>query len=1180
MAKAGTVVVDVEADASRFLKDIDQAASSAGRSLMGGLGNVGKTVFGDLVSGAGAAAIGIGAIGIAAVGTAAHFNKAMSGVGAVANATAGELDGLREAALKAGADTSFSASQAADAEAELARAGVSVADITGGALIGSLGLAAAGQLDLADAATISAQAMNTFSLGGKDVGHIADVFAAGANKSAADVHQLGDALRQSGLVASQYGLSLETTVGALSAFHDKALIGSDAGTSFKAMLQRLTPQGAPAAEAMASIGFSAFDASGKFVGLADVAQQLQDGLKNLTDEQRNSALTTIFGSDAVRAATVLYGLGAKGVNDYTAAVDDQGAAAEVAAKQLDNLSGDIEVIKGSVETALIRLGDLGDDAFRGTVQGANDVVNAFNDFASSPAFDRLQERFSDLTGAGPGFEHLADTVDSFLQGIDVEDIDHLFDTIGDGAAHVHELADQFGALTGLAGGLGTSFGLMGARSLPIIGSFVPALSPITAVLGGLLVGTDKGRESLGKLAGEFKDVAQNAGPDVTRSLGEVADVAGTALAGVLDDLGPAVADAAEELLPMLADAAADLAPAIGDVVEEGGHLAAEVLPELVDLFESALPLVQLLNPTLRITASAMGLVADNAELVVPPVAALIGYLKLKALIDGSKSVGHLSDAFSSLAGTAGGLRTIGPAISDIAASRGISKLSAGMGVAKASAAEMAAGISSSISPLGALTAAAAVGVTTFTLVSSAMHNAAEEGKKAGQAFVELGDFDLDTAGFDDLQEELGRLEGRANHLRGEMDNAINPFTDNRLSGEIGVIDDTSTAIFNQTLKVNGLASMLGITSGEALDLIRSEDKLGKAFGSNAALADTLRDALNKLKPAGQNVAEATSDVEAAVDGVTESLVLNGKSFDLGTEAGRANAQALSDLSDKARGLAVSMVEQDGNIQGAKDSLLKYSDGLRTTLTQAGLTNTEIDALLTTYGLTPQQITTSVNLAGDQAAAAFVTSYQGQLDALPAEKRAEILAIVRSGGEGSVAEAKRQLDALTADRTVNIFTKIYSDPSALIPKKGSVKDLQDRLLAPDVAAEAHGAILDFFGLGGFSDPAHIAQIAPAGAMRVWAEPETGGEAYIPLSPAKRERSTAVWEETGRRLGVSDAAGDLMTMAAPSMHVVQHIKIDISELPPTASAREVSELVLEGFADKAKGDSGFLSRIGAV
>jgi hypothetical protein len=66
----------------------------------------------------------------------------------------------------------------------------------------------------------------------------------------------------------------------------------------------------------------------------------------------------------------------------------------------------------------------------------------------------------------------------------------------------------------------------------------------------------------------------------------------------------------------------------------------------------------------------------------------------------------------------------------------------------------------------------------------------------------------------------------------------------------------------------------------------------------------------------------------------------------------------------------------------------------------------------------------------------------------------------------------------------------------------------------ILANAMGSITAYAG-GGEN---HVAQIAPAGAMRLWAEPETGGEAYIPLASSKRARSTAIWEETGKRLGV--------------------------------------------------------------
>ena len=128
-----------------------------------------------------AAGLAIGAGVAFAVKKAADFEEAMSRVGAVSGASAREMDALSAAALKAGEDTVFSATEAAAAQEELAKAGVSTADILGGALAGSLDLAAAGGLDLAKAAEISAQAMNLFNLEGSDVGHIADVLTAAAN---------------------------------------------------------------------------------------------------------------------------------------------------------------------------------------------------------------------------------------------------------------------------------------------------------------------------------------------------------------------------------------------------------------------------------------------------------------------------------------------------------------------------------------------------------------------------------------------------------------------------------------------------------------------------------------------------------------------------------------------------------------------------------------------------------------------------------------------------------------------------------------------------------------------------------------------------------------------------------------------------------------------------------------
>lgn len=331
----------------------------------------------------GVASLAFGATAAAAVGLAvskyAEFDAAMSSVQAATHETAANMDLLRTAAIEAGSSTVFTAKEAANAIEELAKAGVSTADIIGGALAGSLDLASAGELGVAEAAEIAATAMTQFKLKGSDVPHIADLLAAGAGKAQGSVQDLAGALNQSGLVAAQTGLTLEETTGGLAAFASAGLTGSDAGTAFKSMLQRLTPQSAEAKAKMDELGISAYDAQGNFIGLEGFAGNLKESLKGLTVEQRNSALATIFGSDSVRAAAVLYEQGADGVGDWIDKVDDAGYAADTARQRLDNLNGDVEKLGGAFDTLLIKSGSAANGLGRGIVQALTEVVDIFND---------------------------------------------------------------------------------------------------------------------------------------------------------------------------------------------------------------------------------------------------------------------------------------------------------------------------------------------------------------------------------------------------------------------------------------------------------------------------------------------------------------------------------------------------------------------------------------------------------------------------------------------------------------------------------------------------------------------------------------------------------------------------------------------------------------------------------
>lgn len=322
------------------------------------------------------------AAGGAATSVAANFDDAMSQVqGALGDASA-DMDGLRDLALQLGADTVFSATESAQAMVELAKGGLTEAQIKGGALAASMDLAAAGQLNLADAAATTVQMMGSFGLGAGDATRIANALAGAANASSADVSDLTQAMSQCSAQASLAGWSLEDTAAALALFADHGVKGSDAGTSLKTMLQRLAAPTDQAAEAIAAYGLNIRDSNGKMKDISGIADELTGKLGNLSDAERDAALQTIFGSDASRAAAILMQSGSEGLAKYIAATNDATAAETMANAQKGELSWALENMGGAVESASIAFGTALAPAITAVAGVIGNVAEAF---ASLPA---------------------------------------------------------------------------------------------------------------------------------------------------------------------------------------------------------------------------------------------------------------------------------------------------------------------------------------------------------------------------------------------------------------------------------------------------------------------------------------------------------------------------------------------------------------------------------------------------------------------------------------------------------------------------------------------------------------------------------------------------------------------------------------------------------------------------
>lgn len=380
MADNKNIVVRLMADTSQYEASLAKAGKST-EELAGGLEKSGSKT-GIVTKGITAAGLAVAAFGVASIKMAADFDEQMSTVQANSGATSAQLGQLREAALQAGASTVYTASESAGAINDLAKAGMSVSDILSGGLTASLNLAAAGQMNVGDAAEYMSQALTMFHLSGKDATSTADALAAGADKAVGNVSDFGDALNNCGVMANSFGMNLQETVGVLGLFAQNGIVGAEAGTQLNSMLMRLAHPAADAESTMKELGISTHDASGKFVGMSNLAGQLHDKLGKLTDQQRQEAEATIFGSYAIKGAGIIMDAGKSGVDKWTKAVSDSGFAAQQASNKTNNLKGDLKMLESATQSAMTKIGEGAQGPLRKFAQGITDLIT---DFGNLPA---------------------------------------------------------------------------------------------------------------------------------------------------------------------------------------------------------------------------------------------------------------------------------------------------------------------------------------------------------------------------------------------------------------------------------------------------------------------------------------------------------------------------------------------------------------------------------------------------------------------------------------------------------------------------------------------------------------------------------------------------------------------------------------------------------------------------
>lgn len=308
-------------------------------------------------------------LGTAAIATTAKFESAMSQVQAtmgitkdtmteVHGETVNAMDALGAIAKKMGAETAFSATECAEALNYMALAGYDV-ETSIDMLPNVLNLAAAGGMELASASDMVTDSQTALGLSLEQTNTLVDQMAKTASKSNTSVSQLGDAILTVGGTAQNLSggtTELNTVLGLLA---DNGIKASEAGTHLRNIILAMNPTTTDAAEAWDQLGVSAYDADGNLRPLQDTFQDLSKAMEGMSDQEKTDLLSKMFNKTDLASINALLGTSAERWTDLSAAISDSaGSASQMAETQLDNLSGQLTILKSSLEGAAISFGEL------------------------------------------------------------------------------------------------------------------------------------------------------------------------------------------------------------------------------------------------------------------------------------------------------------------------------------------------------------------------------------------------------------------------------------------------------------------------------------------------------------------------------------------------------------------------------------------------------------------------------------------------------------------------------------------------------------------------------------------------------------------------------------------------------------------------------------------------------
>ena len=379
MTKIGEVIIEIDGESRRFRQEMKRVerhtrrsnermrqefrkTSQASKALTSAITRS-RTAMIALNAAA------VGALSVGAVRTFMSFERTMSEVKAVTQATGGAFEDLNQVARELGASTTFSASEVAQGMVELGRAGLETNEIIE-AIPTTLKLAQAGVLDLASASDILTNVAQGFGLAASEAERVGDVLAKTAATSNTDIQGLGYAMAYAAPLSNAFGDSLEQTAAAIGLFSNNGIKGSAAGTAFRQALVQLHKETPKGRKALREYNLTYADLNVEARGLVPVLEKLAEANISASDA------AAIFQSRAAGGLVIL----ARQIEQFkeleAGTVGAIGTLNEMSDTLTDNLWGSVKELTSAWEEMLITIGE--SIAARAVIEGITDAINALN----------------------------------------------------------------------------------------------------------------------------------------------------------------------------------------------------------------------------------------------------------------------------------------------------------------------------------------------------------------------------------------------------------------------------------------------------------------------------------------------------------------------------------------------------------------------------------------------------------------------------------------------------------------------------------------------------------------------------------------------------------------------------------------------------------------------------------